>query len=443
VSCDDQTYNDFRLLAQLGATFYAGLVPLGLWLWLRFEHKRFKQTDDLDSFNKRYEFLVKDYTEEYYYWDCVEMIRKVLLAGILSILGPVQAAIATDASATSIWAAPGSQFQLLVGIFTSIVFTVLVCTCRPFASDGRSDTNHFKVMCDACGTIMLVLAVMLKGSDRQEGLDEASLGIMMLVFAVLPFSYAGYGRGAMRLWVSRPELIAQATKWLKAACRYRQPDPTESGSTEEGVEIPQRQSSAELPTRQSSAEKALAASATKMKALRWQKGTRTKPQPEQQQQMQLEPKPEPEPEPEPQPQPESHFEREWDTLRSIHGQQPEPEPEPEPEPVDGTPFVEPEPEPAPEPAPEPEPEPERTSRTGNFSLALRERLSGLHWKETQNPLASTVDVVSAAEAADDAAMRDEWEQLQGMSEMAAAIRGYDKNMSFDEFKAKRRTETNL
>merc|ERR1711990_731315 len=102
--------------------------PLGLGFWLWYQHDRLR----LEDFNKRYEFLVDDYKEEYYYWDCVEMGRKVILAGILSILGPVQAWMAEDTSATSIWAAQGSQFQLLVGIFTSTVFTILVCRCKPY-----------------------------------------------------------------------------------------------------------------------------------------------------------------------------------------------------------------------------------------------------------------------------------------------------------------------
>ena len=54
----------------------------------------------------------------------VSGLPQVVLAGLLSVLGPVQSFLAEDASTTSIWAAPGSQFQLLVGIFVSSVFTI-------------------------------------------------------------------------------------------------------------------------------------------------------------------------------------------------------------------------------------------------------------------------------------------------------------------------------
>ena len=107
-----------------------------------------------------------------------------MLAGILSILGPVQTAFADDASATTVWAAPGSQFQLLVGIITSGIFMKWVATRSPFKSPH---TNRFKVWCDLCGTNMLVLSVMLKGSNATESLSPDSLGILLMIFAVYPF----------------------------------------------------------------------------------------------------------------------------------------------------------------------------------------------------------------------------------------------------------------
>eukprot|EP01043_Picozoa_sp_COSAG02_P123650 COSAG02_NODE_60639_length_270_cov_2.076023_1_plen_85_part_10 len=61
-------------------------------------------------FTKKYAFLVADYKPAFYYWDTVEMYRKVVLAGLLSILGPVQEFFAGK-SDTGVWAAPGSQFQ--------------------------------------------------------------------------------------------------------------------------------------------------------------------------------------------------------------------------------------------------------------------------------------------------------------------------------------------
>jgi hypothetical protein len=109
-----------------------------------------------------------------------------VLAGILSILGPVQKGLAGGAS-TTVWAAPGSQFQLLVGIFTSGIFMIWVGTRYPFK---EARTNRFKVWCDFCGTMMLVLSVMLKvdkGANSAEGLSEDSLGILLVVFAVYPF----------------------------------------------------------------------------------------------------------------------------------------------------------------------------------------------------------------------------------------------------------------
>ena len=48
--------------------------------------------------------------------------------------------------------------------------------------------DGFKLWCDFCGTMMLVLSVMLKGSElSDERLSSESLGILMMLFAVYPF----------------------------------------------------------------------------------------------------------------------------------------------------------------------------------------------------------------------------------------------------------------
>ena len=195
VSCDDSDYKDRMLwVFRAGALLYPLGVPLGLFMLLRHYRsklrKQYGKRDGLERFKDRFEFLVGDYKDEYYYWDCIEMARKVVLAGILSILGPVQAALA-GSSTTGAWAAPGSQFQLLVGIFTSTVFMVFVGQHKPFALKRNGvwcDTNGFKLWCDFCGTMMLVLSVMLKGSElSDERLSSESLGILMMLFAVYPF----------------------------------------------------------------------------------------------------------------------------------------------------------------------------------------------------------------------------------------------------------------
>ena len=105
----------------------------------------------LSGYTRPNEFLVCHYKKEFYYWDCVEIMRKVVhvLAGLLSILGPVQEFFAGSEGGVSA-AAPGSQFQLLVGIFTSTIFTVWVGTRKPFNEEA---TNGFKVWNDGSGSV--------------------------------------------------------------------------------------------------------------------------------------------------------------------------------------------------------------------------------------------------------------------------------------------------
>jgi len=139
------------------------------------------------GFEARYMFLLADYKAEYYWWDCIEMLRKVLLTGFLSILGPVQAFLAPQSTATGVWAEPGSKFQLLVGIVTSIIFGLFVATLQPYRN---AETNTFKVVCDSSSVFILVLATMLKDEAlTKSAMSPAALGLMMLLCTIAPFCW--------------------------------------------------------------------------------------------------------------------------------------------------------------------------------------------------------------------------------------------------------------
>ena len=239
VSCDDDTYTSFLVFARFGAFIYPFGVPFGLMFWLWWERRQIRKEwkehgkamdppnagDDIltkvtkrskwqakawEKFSDKYEFLVKDYKQDYYYWDCVEMMRKVVLAGMLSILGPVQKFFAGGAVSV---AAPGSQFQLLVGIFTSTLFMVWVGMRQPFNEKGVSG---FKVWADFSGTMVLVLSVMLKGSGSEESLSSAALGMLMLEFAAYPFFHEAMVR--TRDWFNNTENVS--VLWLrKQTCK--------------------------------------------------------------------------------------------------------------------------------------------------------------------------------------------------------------------------------
>jgi hypothetical protein len=84
VSCDTDQYRFgiWYYLFILGAATYPFFVPLGVFLLLRYERRTLRQNHGaykgMQKFEKRYMFLVADYKEEYYYWDCVEMMRCAL-----------------------------------------------------------------------------------------------------------------------------------------------------------------------------------------------------------------------------------------------------------------------------------------------------------------------------------------------------------------------------
>jgi hypothetical protein len=79
--------------------------------------------------------------QEFYYWDCFEMLRKVSITGILMFVSP------------------GSLFQLVVGIILCIGFGFSAAWFQPYVS---GTANIFKVGTEVTLLVTLVLAVMLK-----------------------------------------------------------------------------------------------------------------------------------------------------------------------------------------------------------------------------------------------------------------------------------------
>ena len=131
----------------------------------------------MERFKERYSFAVTDYSDSYYWWDSVEMLRKVWLTGLLAI------------GNSGVWGQPGSMFQLVNGICTSLVFLVVVARLKPYKKD---ESNTLKVGCDASTVLVLVFVVMLHlPADvlALERIGVEKLGKYLVVFTASPFVF--------------------------------------------------------------------------------------------------------------------------------------------------------------------------------------------------------------------------------------------------------------
>eukprot|EP01044_Picomonas_judraskeda_P005805 COSAG03_NODE_560_length_6941_cov_9.644110_1_plen_1753_part_00 len=129
-------------------------------------------------FRDTYSFLVGDYDSRFYWWDTVEMLRKVTLTGLLAI------------GWQDVWGDPGRPPQLIAGILTSLTFLVVVARFHPYKSP---ESNQLKIGCDASQVTVLVVTTLLHNKSdaelAQDSINKAVLGTAMVVVASFPFMF--------------------------------------------------------------------------------------------------------------------------------------------------------------------------------------------------------------------------------------------------------------
>jgi hypothetical protein len=101
VDCESLEYLGFQTMAFVGVGVYPiGIPVVSLLFLMRYR----KDIRDGGPARDTYEFLVTDYKPQFYFWDCLEMLRKVTITGLL------------------IFVSRGSFFQLLVATIASLCF---------------------------------------------------------------------------------------------------------------------------------------------------------------------------------------------------------------------------------------------------------------------------------------------------------------------------------
>ena len=106
-----------------------------------------------------------------YFWDTLEMSRKVVMTGMLMFVSK------------------GSLVQVVVGIVISVAFLMMVAYLEPYASPAA---NLFKLGAEAALVLTLIIVVLLKIDLSREGFEDpdwwaAILGsILVMANTLLP-----------------------------------------------------------------------------------------------------------------------------------------------------------------------------------------------------------------------------------------------------------------
>jgi hypothetical protein len=165
ISCDDASYTVLAVVAAFAVIVYPIGVPFAT-LLLLYQNRAAIKSEDA-AICGRYSFFLGDYKPQQYYWDCVEMLRKVAITGLIANF------------------LPGSLLQLNAGI--------ILCCMSGFASAWflpYKDTvaNVFKVTTEGSLAITLILCTLLKHRPEdleKEGLGENFIGICLVVETVV------------------------------------------------------------------------------------------------------------------------------------------------------------------------------------------------------------------------------------------------------------------
>eukprot|EP01051_Picozoa_sp_SAG22_P012861 SAG22_NODE_1377_length_4550_cov_2.979555_2_plen_997_part_00 len=96
-SCTTPRHSAYTSVALVMVLVFPLGVPGFMLFMLQLNRKWLRDPENVDvpekkswyiGGRKKFEFLVKDYKPEYYYWECVEMLRKLLLTGIIIFIDP-------------------------------------------------------------------------------------------------------------------------------------------------------------------------------------------------------------------------------------------------------------------------------------------------------------------------------------------------------------------
>eukprot|EP01051_Picozoa_sp_SAG22_P006365 SAG22_NODE_413_length_10849_cov_6.078977_7_plen_1231_part_00 len=122
-----------------------------------------KKEDKENEKKSAYDFLKKDYKPEYYYFECITLMEKLLLTGLL------------------VFVDQGSIFQCFVGAVISFAFFAVQVACRPYA---QASENLIKAVAEAQLFLTLLLSIVLRVSEDEldkDAFDEDQYGTLLVV----------------------------------------------------------------------------------------------------------------------------------------------------------------------------------------------------------------------------------------------------------------------
>jgi len=164
--------SDEHIEASSLGTFYLFIWPIGMpivYFFLCWASRKDNARGMPTHFARATAFLWSEYHPHNYWWEPIEMTRKVVLAGLLMVTVP-----------------PSLEFlRLLVALLIAITFTVSLLVIRPF----KSPDNNALAACTQIGTILMYIGALVLKIDADWSVNGAGPTITRLVGFRSPFDF--------------------------------------------------------------------------------------------------------------------------------------------------------------------------------------------------------------------------------------------------------------
>jgi Leucine-rich repeat (LRR) protein len=188
---DDSSYKAYESLAWFFVAVYPFGVPICLFAMLYRNRKNLYEKDENGVIKRKYDedtkrlkgwktdrklgkslgLLYSSYKPKYWWWEVFELIRKVLITGML------------------IFVMPGTPSQFAFGILLSLFFMLFYTGCRPYCDKVNS---WLQMICQVAVFMMLFAGLLIAAQiSDEDGYDMDALEGMMVFITVLPIAIGG------------------------------------------------------------------------------------------------------------------------------------------------------------------------------------------------------------------------------------------------------------
>jgi hypothetical protein len=166
VDCSSTGHKTFEALAAVFILIYPVGIPACFLFLLWKDNKQRKQPTHMQGNASSFDFLRRDYKDDYYYFEVVMLLEKLLLAGILTFIDQ------------------GTVLQAFAGTCIVVCFLGLQCCVFPYRV--RSD-NILRVCAEGQLVLTLLISIILRTQLEREHLTPDGYGrILVAIFFATP-----------------------------------------------------------------------------------------------------------------------------------------------------------------------------------------------------------------------------------------------------------------